>query len=152
MMSEDSLTIERIYKHPVERVFSAFSSRTAIAAWLSPAPDILIDVLEFNFVPEGRYRYQYRLPDGLEAELTGQFIAIHAPNRLSFSWKWLPPDPHADVDSLVTVVIEPIHGGSRLTVHHEKLSASGMSERHSEGWNGALNRLEIYINGNATGN
>jgi len=72
----------------------------------------------------------------------GVYREIVAPSRLVFSWLIDPPDPHAGIESQVTVSIEPSEGGSDLVVRHERFERADANERHAEGWAGALQQLQ----------
>jgi uncharacterized protein YndB with AHSA1/START domain len=75
----------------------------------------------------------------------GNFRQIEPPRQLIFSWVIEPPDEHAGVDSEVRVSLAAVAGGSALTIVHERLDRPGAVERHSAGWLGALDRLEVLL-------
>ena len=142
----DRIHITRTFRQAPERVFAAFSTARAVAAWLSPAPDIAIHVEQFEFWVEGRYRFAYSLPDGAIARLGGCFLRIDPPRTLSFSWTWEAPDPHAGQDTLVRIELEPVvPAGTQLSLLHDRLAAPGMCARHQQGWDGTLNRLSVFL-------
>ncbi len=70
--------------------------------------------------------------------------------RLVLGWGWegddaLPPDT-----STVTVTIEEVEGGSRLTLSHEGLPSPESVAGHAEGWSHYLDRLErLAVKGEA---
>jgi uncharacterized protein YndB with AHSA1/START domain len=49
---------------PPERIFAAFASSDLVARWLSPSPDITLQVLAYDFRVHGNYRFAYCLPNG----------------------------------------------------------------------------------------
>jgi uncharacterized protein YndB with AHSA1/START domain len=144
-MSEPAVRLQRRYPHAAEKVFAAFASADAIARWLSPADDIVLRVERFQFAVEGAYLFHYHDSSGAVASLAGQFLTIDPPHRLSMSWRWLPPDIHADIESIVLVTIVDAEGGSLLTVEHERLTGQAMPARHAAGWTGALARLDQFL-------
>ena len=68
---------------------------------------------------------------------------------IAFSWTWEPPDEHAGLASLVTILIAPDGVGAVLTILHERLERSDAVARHVEGWTGALARLGGLLAGEA---
>ena len=134
-----------------ERIFAAFASADLVARWLSPAPEIALDVLAYDFRLNGRYRFAYRIPTGEVMHVHGAFREIVPPGQLVFSWIIEPPDEHAGIDSEVRVSIDPAPGGALLKIMHERLDRPGAAERHTAGWMGALHRLESLIRTGALG-
>ena len=135
------LVIRRTYRHRRDRVFRAFSRGELLEQWFSPAPDIAAKVTELRFEPGGRYRIAYLLPDGTETAVAGRYLHIDAPRTLSFTWEWEAPDPHAGIETRVTIDFIDSDGSTNVAVTHEHLSASDMAERHRDGWLRALERL-----------
>jgi uncharacterized protein YndB with AHSA1/START domain len=77
--------------------------------------------------------------------VAGVYRRIEPPSRIVFSWVIEPPDEHADLESEVTVCIAPDGDGSLLRIRHEKLTLAGAAQRHTQGWLGALDRLEALL-------
>ncbi|WP_109809416.1 SRPBCC family protein [Sphingosinithalassobacter portus] len=141
----DCVVITRHFAHPPEQVFAAFASAEAISRWLAPHDSIALIVEVFQFATEGAYRFCYAIPDAGELHLEGRFLTIDRPRRLSFSWCWLPPDIHAGIESLVEIDFAPTPKGTQLSLRHSRLDEAQMAERHSQGWAGALGRLERLL-------
>ena len=53
------------------------------------------------------------------------------------------PEP----ESLVTFLLEPIDGGTRLTLIHAKLPDEAACKSHEQGWSGLLDKLPIFLDG-----
>jgi len=73
----------------------------------------------------------------------GRVHEVEPGRRLVLGWGWegdqaLPPDA-----STVTVTIEEIDGGSRLTLTHAGLPTAESVAGHAEGWQHYLDRLEL---------
>ncbi|WP_151084563.1 TIGR03086 family metal-binding protein [Nocardioides cynanchi] len=79
----------------------------------------------------------------------GRVREVEPGRRLVLGWGWdgddsLPPDA-----STVTVVIEPVGDGSRVTLTHEGLVGAQL-DGHAEGWKHYLERLErLAVEGDA---
>jgi uncharacterized protein YndB with AHSA1/START domain len=143
MMSPEATIAEvrrRLAATP-EKVFAAFSDPGLISRWLTPAPEIKLSVLTFDFREGGDYRFAYYVPGGQTMTVGGTFSVIEQPSKITFSWIIEPPDEHAGLDSEVTVRLDPDGGGTALHIRHEKLTQAGAMARHAEGWRGALDQL-----------
>ena len=70
----------------------------------------------------------------------GTYREVEPGRRLVFGWGWegnddLPPD-----GSMVTVTVEPVGEGSRVTLVHDGLT-DAQQETHAAGWEHYLGRL-----------
>lgn len=144
-VDEHQVVIRRVFRQKRDVVFAAFTTAEAIAQWMSPDPNIDLEVLSFDFRVGGTYLYEFALQDGTRLRLTGMFKRIEPEKLLSFSWEWLEPDPHAGVQSLVVVEFRDLSTMTELIITHTKLAASGMPDRHNQGWGGALQRLHAFL-------
>ncbi len=137
--------VRRRLAAPVEAVFRAVAGPSLVARWLSPAPEVKLTLLAFDFRETGAYRFAYDVPDGRRMLVNGVFRVIEAPSRIVFSWLIEPPDEHAGLDSEVTVTIRASGSGSELVVVHAGFGRPDAETRHAEGWAGAFDRLEALL-------
>jgi len=146
-MSPDA-TVAEIRRHlsaRPERVFAAFADATLVGRWLTPAPEIKLTMLAFDFQVGGAYRFAYEVPGGQVMTVNGVYRSIEPPSRLVFSWNIEPPDEHAGLQSEVTVAIAPPADGCELHIRHAQLTRPGAGQRHSDGWRGALDQLAALL-------
>ena len=129
------------------RVFAAFADASLVSRWLTPSPEVRLDVTEFDFRVGGRYRFAYRVPGRDAMVVTGTYRAIEPPSKIVFSWNIEPPDEHAGVRSEVTISLRPDGTGTDLLIQHAQLTAAGARERHTIGWTGAVDHLAELISG-----
>ena len=87
------------------RVFTAFTDASLICRWLTPSPDVVLRVLQFDFRVGGAYRFAYDVPGGATLLVNGVYRTIEPPSTIS--WNIEPPDEHAGVRSEVTVTFTP---------------------------------------------
>jgi uncharacterized protein YndB with AHSA1/START domain len=88
--------------------------------------------IELDPTVGGRLRIDIE-EDGGRFAVTGRFVELDRPRRLTFTWScstW--PDP--SVESLVTVTLEP-HGDDEalMTIRHTLLPP-GLVDQHQTGW------------------
>ncbi len=136
-----SLTVRRLITAERRSVFAAFASADALSTWFSPSADIAIELLAFDFTPQGRFSLRYTMPDGSQPVVNGVYEAIEPPERIVFSWIWEAPDPHADVPTRVVVTFRETAGRTDVELIHQRLPKAAC-ERHSAGWQATLERLE----------
>ena len=104
-----------------EIVFQAMSDPKLVERWFFPRRDVVLTIDQFDFAVKGHYRFRYQFPDGVTSKVRGQFLKIVRPELVEFTWTWEPPDPHANVQTLVTWRLLGIPSGTRLIVTHERL-------------------------------
>lgn len=128
-------------------VFDAFADPALIQRWLTPGPEVRLEVLLHDFRVGGGYRFAYHVPGGAVMHVNGVFKRIEPPSRLVFSWNIEPPDEHAGTRSEVHVTIAAAGTGADLALEHIMLARPGAPQRHSEGWCGALGQLAALVAG-----
>lgn len=136
------ITIVRRLAARPEIVFDAVSTAEGIAHWWGPdAGPVLVSEVDLRV--GGRFRVRFRMLDDSEHESTGEFLAIDRPTRLSMSWRWLGNE--SEGESRVDIALHPIEGGTELVFMHTLLPDEPTAEGHRGGWNGALDKLERYL-------
>ena len=97
---------------------------------------------EADVRPGGRFSVVFRLLNGEEHNPTGIYQEVIPEKKLVFTWEW-PGMPERE--SLVTFLLEPIDGGTRLTLLHEHLPDEEARKSHEQGWNGLLDKLPVFL-------
>ncbi len=145
MASQLSVFVRRHVRASRKQVFRAFTEPEILPRWFSPSADIRTEILEHDFRVGGRYRFGFRFPDGERNTVTGMFREIASPERLVFTWTWEPPDPHAGVETLVTIVLREDEDGTEIVVTHDRFPRHEIRDRHDAGWQTTLDRLETLL-------
>lgn len=141
--------VRRVLRAPIDRVFAAFCDAKRVAQWLRPSPEVKLTVEALDFRPGGTYRFVYDTPEGMRMRVGGVYRVIEPPARIVFSWLIEPPDPHAGIESEVTVQLTARGESTELFIRHARFDRADADARHREGWNGALDLLERLL-GNTT--
>ena len=123
-------TISRDLPVPPDEAFALLTEPDRLRRWKSVTARV-------DLRAGGEYRFTV-VPGNV---VTGTYREVEPGRRLVFGWGWegnegLPPDA-----STVTVTIEPIETGSRVTLVHEGLPADQLPG-HAAGWEHFLGRLE----------
>ncbi|HEY0104479.1 MAG TPA: SRPBCC domain-containing protein, partial [Rhizomicrobium sp.] len=92
----------------------------------------------------GRFRVRFRMLDNSEHECFGAFLEVDRPSRVRMTWNWRGgvEDPG---ESQIEMVLRPIADGTELTFTHSRLDNDETVRSHTEGWNGALDKLEALL-------
>ena len=137
------LSLDHHFGAPPSDVFRAWTEPQHLAMWFGPAG---AKVLNAACDPQagGDFSLRFRTPDGQEREVSGRYREVTAEQRLAFTWTW---NHRPDQESLVTVVLVPDAGGTRLSLVHEPLFSEGAYSFLSRGWASSFDKLETLLAG-----
>ena len=141
MPDKPSLTIRRRLNAPPAKVFQAWTDPDQIRRWFGPA-QTQVTLADFELKPGGRWRIVGTSPDGEEHHVSGMVREVVANAKLVYTWAWRSTPER---ESLVTVELAPDGTGTLLTLTHAQFFDEPARDRHSQGWNGALDKLERYF-------
>jgi uncharacterized protein YndB with AHSA1/START domain len=119
-----------------DRVFQALATREIVDWWVNPG---VFDTREWSGDVRvgGRWRAA-GVARGTPYTLEGEFLEVDPPRKLVQTWHRLgtPGAP-----SILTYLLEPIAGGTRLTVRHAGIVAPDQRENIGAGWCSSFDRL-----------
>jgi uncharacterized protein YndB with AHSA1/START domain len=122
-------------------VFRAFTEADLLERWFCPSPDVTMKVSQLDVRAGGRYRFVFAYPGGHIAVVVGEYRTIARPHRLVFTWTWEAPDPHAGIETLVTIALHDKDGGTELALTHARFPTELTMRQHESGWGATLDRL-----------
>jgi uncharacterized protein YndB with AHSA1/START domain len=126
-----TVLVERVLPAPPGVVFDEWLDPDALSDWMCPSPARATGI-ELDPAVGGHLRIDIE-EDGSRFAVTGRFVEVDRPRRLTFTWScstW--PDP--SVESVVTVTLEPHgHDESLMTIRHSLLPPD-MVDQHQAGW------------------
>lgn len=121
---------------PPERVFQALISKEVCEWWVRPG---VFDTREWTADVRvgGRWRAS-GMGNGRPYVLEGEFLEVDPPRKLVHTWHGVgaPGAP-----TTVTYLLEPLDGGTRLTLRHSGLVAPQMCTNTCIGWETSFERL-----------
>jgi uncharacterized protein YndB with AHSA1/START domain len=105
------IVVDKVYPHPVERVWAALTSPEALAAWLMPN----------DFVPEVGHAFTFRTDPapGFDGTVHCVVRALEPPTRMVWSWRGGP------IDTTVTFTLTALDAG-RTRFHMRQLGFAGL--------------------------
>jgi uncharacterized protein YndB with AHSA1/START domain len=139
--TKPSLTIKRRFNAPPAKVFSAWTDPEKLKRWMGPG-DVVTARAESDPRAGGRYRIVMRKPDGEEFDVGGIYREVVVNEKVVFTWAWVSTPQN---ESLVTVTFKNDGEGTLMTLTHEQFADDEARDRHNQGWEGALVKLEKYL-------
>ena len=130
---------------PPERVFAALTDPGQVVEWWGSDDTYRTEHWSADVRVGGRWLGRGRGRDGQPYSVGGEFLEVDPPRRLVQTWNY---DWEGGQSTRLAYTLEPIAGGTRLTVHH-----TGFGERrdscrsHGAGWEMVLGWLHDHVIG-----
>lgn len=130
-----TVTVEREFAHPPERVWRALTQPHLIEEWL----------MKNDFVPS--VGHNFKLSGEWGGVLDCEVLEIEPNRSLSYSWNFAHEDPAYDLQSVVTFTLVPTATGTHLRVEQvgfrpEQKQALGGAQ---VGWKQFLGKLDEIL-------
>jgi uncharacterized protein YndB with AHSA1/START domain len=145
------LEITRVIRASRADIFAAWTNPEILHQWYGPGHMVVVRS-SFDVREGGAYEIQmagtFELPDNGIVDL-GRKVTVHGvyrrviPNQLlQFTWipTWLP-----DTDTIVTISLREVEGGTELTLRHEQISEQSACTNYMRGWSGLLAKLFTHF-------
>ena len=137
-----ALNVVRHLKATPEKVWRALTQPEALKQWMGPADDFKCPVAETDLKVGGRYHIGMQSPDDEMHNVSGVYREVVPNQKLVYTWAWKSTPER---ESLVTIALRAENGGTELTLQHEQFFDSEARDRHNQGWQGCLARLENFV-------
>jgi uncharacterized protein YndB with AHSA1/START domain len=137
------LIVNRTVNAPRERVFRAWTQAAELDRWFAPDPASTTKS-SVDLRVGGAYRIDVTLADRTFGAF-GVYREIRPPERLVFTWTGINCGVTIAEETLVTVEFFDAGDKTQITVTHQNFPNSQARDRHNEGWNACLNRLEAAL-------
>jgi len=128
---------------PPERVFRAITDPEELPRWWGSADTYRTHEWTADVRVGGKWTSRGRGADGKPFSVHGEFVEIDPPRKLVQTWvaEW-----DGNNTTKITYRLEPIDGGTRVTVRHEGFGTRHESCRvHAEGWERVLGWLNGHF-------
>lgn len=132
-----TMTIERTFDHPPEKLWRALTQPHLIADWL----------MQNDFVPRLGHKFQLRGEWG--GILDCEVLAIEQQSSLSYTWNFANDDPAYALESVVTFTLTPAGNGTHLRVEQSGFrpdQKQAYGGAHA-GWKDFLGKLDTVVAG-----
>jgi glutathione S-transferase len=139
-----SLEIKRLIKAPRDRVYAAWTDPVQLKQWFGPEK-IQTRELTAETRVGGRFRWDLTNSEGEEMTLFGEYRELQHNRKIVFTWQWDDDEDWKNNVSIVTVELSDREGGTELRLVHEQLPSKASRDRHTQGWESVLDRLEEFF-------
>ena len=146
MKTEESTTLEikRFINAPPARVYAAWTDPAQLKEWFGPE-NVRMRNLTADPRVGGKYRWDLINQEDEEMSVFGEYRELVPGKKIVFTWKWDDDENWEEHNSVVTVELSDRDGGTEVRLRHEQLPSEESRDRHNEGWNSLLNRLEKFL-------
>jgi uncharacterized protein YndB with AHSA1/START domain len=111
-------TVTRTISAPPELVFEALTKPEHFAVWFGTAEvEVPRETLSMDVRPGGAFRAVMHLPDGNLIHWAGTYVEVEPPSHVAMT---LTDQPGDDAGLPVIFDLEPVDGGTRLTVKQDR--------------------------------
>jgi uncharacterized protein YndB with AHSA1/START domain len=132
---------------PPERVFRALTDPAEVVKWWGSPDTYGVDEFAADLRVGGRWHSRGHSADGKPFKTEGEFLELDPPRLIVQTWN---PDWAPGTNTKLTYRLDPIAGGTRLTVRHEGFGANREAfEGHTRGWERVLGFLNGYLSSDA---
>jgi uncharacterized protein YndB with AHSA1/START domain len=141
--AKDSIQIVREIQARPERVFRALTEPQQLESWWGSKTTWWLEKAQVDARAGGKYRLAFRSADGNTASVEGEFEIVEPPRRIVQTWQ---ASMYPGLTNRVEYRLEPISGGTRLTVIHSGLAGSPAALSDYEGgWIEVLLKLVTFL-------
>ena len=127
-----------------DTLFDYFTNPEHLSNWFAPTDDMRTEVRKLDLEIGGSYEIAMINRETAQAHVVvGEYLEIDRPNKLVYSWQWQTESDNEI--SQVTVTFKPNGDKTLLEITHEQFATQESRDKHGQGWNGCLNRLETAV-------
>jgi uncharacterized protein YndB with AHSA1/START domain len=129
--------VRRRLRGGAEQIFDLWTKPDLMVRWMSPFPGVVDCQASCDLRPGGAFSLVMLSKESIR-EVSGTYVEIDRPRKLVFTW--VGPLTN-NVDTLVTVELNPRGDETELVLTHEHLPTLRIYEGHTIGWGNILDHL-----------
>ena len=145
LKEKPSLTLNRSYPVPPERVWRAWTDPQALKRWFGPGGEDPVSLAQLDVRVGGRFRIVFGGPDGKAHDVQGVYKEVVPNRKLVFTWTW--PNSTPERESVITIELRAAGRGTELVFRQEQFSDSTVRDNHRRGWTESFVKLERFLTG-----
>lgn len=142
----NSVSLHRVIKASPEKVYRAFTEKTAIASWLPPW-GFLCTVHEMDAKVGGTYKMSFQnFTTGNSHSFGGKYVELKPNEFLKYTDKF--DDPNLPGEMMTTVELKKVMVGTEIKIVQENIPAVIPAEMCYLGWQESLEKLMKLVEPN----
>jgi uncharacterized protein YndB with AHSA1/START domain len=142
-MTNNNVTLHRVFAAPVEKVFKAFTDADAMASWLPPY-GFVCKVHSLDFKIGGTYKMSFtNFTTGSSHSFGGQYLEILPNEFLKYTDQF--DDPNLPGQMITTLKLKKVLCGTELFVSQEGIPDQIPLEMCYLGWQESLDKLKRLV-------
>ena len=122
---------------PPDAVFRALTDPAELPSWWGSADLYRTDDWKVDLRPGGKWSCQARSAQG-DSVVRGEYLAVEPPRLLEYTWE---PSWEDYRQTIIRCTLEPIAGGTRVSIVHRGFTAAESTTGHADGWTRVLGWL-----------
>jgi len=136
-MTAPIVQVRRRVKAGAEQIFDLWTKPDLMVRWMSPFPGAVDCKASCDPRPGGAFSLVMSSKES-SREVSGIYVQVDRPHKLVFTW--IGPLTN-NVNTLVTVELNPRGDETEIVLTHERLPTSAILEGHTKGWGVILDHL-----------
>jgi uncharacterized protein YndB with AHSA1/START domain len=141
------LMVQRTINASAERLFDAWTKPELMKQWFRASEKMTTAATSADLRVGGPWRVEMVTSAGKSCPSNGHYKVIDRPNKLVFTWH---PFEQADYETTVTLIFKRVSENvTDLTLTHEGLRNEKDRTGHTDGWNGCLDMLKKFGEGDS---
>ena len=145
-MTNNKITLHRVFTAPVEKVFKAFTDADAMTSWLPPY-GFVCKVHNMDTQIGGKYKMSFiNFSTGNSHSFGGEYLEI-VPNEL-LKYTDVFDDPNLPGQMTTTIVFRQVLCGTEITATQEDIPDAIPTEMCYLGWQESLEKLKKLVEPN----
>lgn len=142
-MSENSVTLHRVFNASVKKVFRAFSETSAYSWWVPPY-GYLCDISQMEFKVGGKFKMSFiNFTTGSSNSFGGEFLEIKPDEFIKYNDKF--DDPNLSGNIITSVWLKEVSCGTELKILQEGIPSVIPLEMCYLGWQDSLEKLKKLV-------
>lgn len=134
-MSDLTVTVTRVIKAPIERVFQVWTEPQQMEQLYGPEDTETTDAASDNRVG-GKYRFTMKV-NGQEFKISGEYLEFDEPNKLVFTW---------GENTTVSIEFKKLDDNTtEVSLIHSGFDSEQSRDQHEQGWKSTLNKLVKHL-------
>lgn len=142
-MADDELYIERVFAASAQRLFDMWAKPEHMLHWMGPAQS-RCEAADLDFRVGGEWSAHVVMEAYGDVHMGGRYLEIDPGCRIVKTFNWR--NGEGDPETVITLTFRDLGGGRAMqTFHQTPFTNVPRRDSHIEGWNGALDNQQAYL-------